>query len=201
MKKTYYIVLTSIILIAVLSSCYSPRQHYSKESHFAPSNLEKLNSKYFLERKNLYKFFNIVVLDSESKDYVYLRHRETPNIYAPVSKNEVLHDTDTIGHNFVILNFNGKDTLNVIYRDNDFWYRTSYKGKLKKKYFEISLQNKRYPFFPLFSRHDVDRIRIGQTQTGETAVHNLDEHWGTVLLFGGLILGDESALILRRLEE
>lgn len=154
-----------------------------------------------MDRKNLYYFFNIRATDFDS-EYIgkyYGAYETTGSILELVCVNERL-SKDSVDNEFIILDFNTKDTLNIIYRDSSFWYKTSYKGKLKNKYFEISLQNKRYPFFPIVSRHDVDRIRVGVNQSGKVVVHNYSEHWGTFLLFGAHSGGDEIAFLLEKIE-
>jgi hypothetical protein len=199
--KKHYIFFLLFVLTVLLSSCLSTRKHYSAELHFGDFNLNALNGKYVMDRKNLYYFFNIRATDFDS-EYIgkyYGAYETTGSILELVCVNERL-SKDSVDNEFIILDFNTKDTLNIIYRDSSFWYKTSYKGKLKNKYFEISLQNKRYPFFPIVSRHDVDRIRVGVNQSGKVVVHNYSEHWGTFLLFGAHSGGDEIAFLLEKIE-
>ncbi len=154
-----------------------------------------------MDRKSLYEFFNIKASDYDVKstNKYYGAYETTGGIFRPITIKEKLSQ-DSIGLNFILLDFNGKDSLNIVYRDSDFWYRKSYKGKLKKDYFEIVLQNKRYPFFPIASRHDVDKIRVGLNQSGDLLVHNYSEHWGTFLLFGAHSGGDEYSISLKRID-
>lgn len=198
MTKRHFAFLLIVLLLISMFSC-SVRKHYSSDSYFVSSDFKALNGKYFMDRDDLYEFLNIKAVDyggryTNKYSGVYTT---TGKISGPVLMDEALSQDST---NFIILDFNGKDTLNITYRDDDFWYKTSYKGKLKKKYFQISLQNKRYPFFPVISRHDVDRIRIGMNQTEEVVIHNYSEHWGTFLLFGAHSGGDERAIKLEKYE-
>lgn len=199
--KKQYIFFLAFALTILLSSCISTRKHYSSELHFGDFNLSELNGKYAVNRKNLYHFFNIRAtdFDTEYMGKYYGAYETTGSILESISVNEILSQ-DSVNNEFIILDFNTKDTLNIIYRDNSFWYKTSYKGKLKNKYFEIRLQNNRFPFFPIISRHDVDRIRVGINQSRKVVVHNYSEHWGTFLLFGAHSGGDEDAFLLERIE-
>lgn len=199
--KKQYIFFLAFALTILLSSCISTRKHYSSELHFGDLNLNELNGKYAIDRKSLYYYFNIRTTDFNTgySGKYYGAYETTGSILKSRSIEEIFSQ-DSINKEFVILNFNGKDTLNIIYRDDSFWYKTSYKGKVKNKYFEISLQNKRYPFFPIISRHDVDRIRVGMNQSRKVVVHNYSEHWGTFLLFGAHSGGDEDAFLLEKIE-
>lgn len=193
-------ILLSIVFAILVSSCVS-RKHYSSESYFISSDLEKINGKYFMDRKSLYDFFNIKASDYyvKSTNKYYRVDKTTGDIFEPISK--VKCPQDSIDLDFILVSFNGKDSLNIIYRDSELWYKKSYKGKLKKNYFEIVLQNKRYPFFPIASRHDVDKIRVGLSQSGDLLVHSYSEHWGTFLLFGAHAGGDEYSISLRRMSD
>jgi hypothetical protein len=190
-----------IFIIIVLSSCSSSRKHYSFESSFTSSDLKKVNGKYCIDRVDLYEFFNIKAKDYivQSTNKYYGTYETSGDIVDAVAIEENL-SKDSVGLDFIILKFNGLDSLSIMYRDYDFWYKKTYKGKLKENYFEITLQNKRYPFFPIISRHDVDRIKIGLSQLGEVLVHNYNEHWGTFLLFGAHTGGDEYSISLKRME-
>ncbi len=194
-------ILLCIAFVILISSCAS-RKRYSTESYFVSSNLERIKGKYFMDRKSLLDFFNIKASDYnvKSTSKYYEVYETTGEIFRPVTGKERFLQ-DSIGLAFILLNFNGKDSLNIMYRDSDFWYKKTYKGKLKKKYFEIVLQNKRYPFFPIASRHDVDKIKIGFSQSGDLLVHSYSEHWGTFLLFGAHAGGDEYSISLKRLSE
>jgi len=200
MNKNLSVFFFLIVFATLFTSCSSVRKHYSVESYFASENLDVLNGRYVMDRKNLYEFFNVKAADYEVRytNKYYGVDVMKGSILEPVSPDEILQDSTKL--DFIILDFNGKDTLNIIYRDNSFWYKTSYHGKLKEKYFEIYLQKKRYPFFPIFSRFDIDRIRLGINNSGKVIIHNYSEHWGTLLLFGAHSGGDEYAFSLERIE-
>ncbi len=199
--KDYNILILAFVVVIIVTSCAS-RKHYSSEEYFITSDFEKINGRYFMDRKSLYHFFNIKASDyyPESTNRHYRVGESTGDILGPTTVKEELPQ-DSIGLDFILLSFNGKDSLNIMYRDSDFWYKKSYRGKIKKNYFEIVLQNKRYPFFPIISRHDVDKIRVGLSQSRDLLVHNYSEHWGTFLLFGAHAGGDEYFISLKRLSE
>lgn len=196
MKKILYIIIIAILI----SSCAS--RHYLPTSSFVSAHLKDLNGKYYMDRKDMYKYFNIVAFDYEDKNTIYhSNHKEIANISTPISINNIPL-IDSVGNKFVILDFNGVDTLNITYRDNISWYKVSYKGKMKKNFFEISLQNKRFPFWPFFSLYEVDRIRIGLTKSNKVLVYNYSEHWrGALLLFYDVANGSEESILLKKLNK
>ncbi|WP_145996301.1 hypothetical protein [Dysgonomonas massiliensis] len=195
-----------LLVIFTLSSCLSlsGRKHYSEESYFVPytDSVIDISGKYKMNKEELYRYMNI---NANNFDYfVSNKHHKPYEVVGTPFRETTIDEkltTDSTKLNFVTFNFNGKDTLQVVYRDNDFWYEVKYKGNLKKDCFEVMLQNKRYPFFPIISRFDADRIRIGRNKSNEVVIHNYSEHWGTFLFFGAHNGGDESAFILERIEE
>jgi len=195
MNKNIFII---SIIITLVTSCI-PRK-YLPSSNFEFIDTKDINGKYYINRKDLYEFFNIKAIHYEiaSSRKFYGAHK-TIGRKIPVNKEDTSLN-DSLNLDFVILNFNGKDSLNILYRDSNFWYEVSYKGKFKKNFFEISLQNKRLPFFPLFVRYDVDRIRIGVNSEKKLLVYNYNEHWGMFLLFGAHAGGDEYSISLDKIE-
>ncbi|WP_116872641.1 WG repeat-containing protein [Terrimonas sp.] len=65
------------------------------------------------------------------------------------------------------------------------WKEQTFKGKWKKKYFEIYF-NKHQLFVPLFfSNIDIDRIRIGVNKEQELIITHFEERGGNILFLAG----------------
>ncbi|HCO66328.1 MAG TPA: hypothetical protein DIT04_01000 [Dysgonomonas sp.] len=191
MKKIIFI---AVIITIITPSC--AHRNYLPSSSFVSVNPKDLDGKYLINREDLYEFFNV-----KADDYKVSSTRKFYGAYQTAGDKLASANEEAVSnHDFIILGFNGRDSLNIVYRDNDFWYKTSYKGKWKNNFFEISLQKKRLPFFPLFVRYDVDRIRIGVNSDKKLLVYNYSEHWGMFLLFGAHSGGDEYSITLDRIE-
>ena len=100
----------------------------------------------------------------------------------------------------VMLLFPDNYTLVVSYLVNDTVYNAEFKGKKRKKYFEI-YQSKKQIIIPLiYSNINVSRFRIGRyKKTNDLLIRHLNENFGNLLIIMGGE-GGERPFVYKRIE-
>lgn len=213
MKCTFKLFFFLCLLLFLFVSC---RSQQLSESNFIKTDLLAINGKYFSHWRILGDYFNIALSKEEHKTLECnsickgkaYNEDDIPQTSKWAGVRFVKGDTSSYitpkeygDTDYFILSFNGTDILRLSYRDNDVWYTIGYRGKLKKNHFEISIQNTQLPFLPLFSRYDVDRIKIGIDANNNILVYNFSKHYGTFLLFGAHSDdGTEHSVVLKRVD-
>lgn len=213
MNYTFKLFFNICLIMLLFASC---RSQQLSESNFIKTDLSVINGKYFTHQRILRGYFNIALSKEEcttlecnlrckgrmyNEDDIPLNGKwaGVRNVKGSASSYVTPKKYEDI--DYFVLSFNGTDILRLTYRDNGIWYTIGYKGKFKKNHFEISIQNTQLPFFPLFSRYDVDRIKIGIDANNNVLVYNFSKHYGTFLLFGAHTDdGTEHSVILKRVE-
>jgi len=84
---------------------------------------------------------------------------------------------------FIKIELNDKrDSLKLSYYTENGLENLSYKGKWKKKFFEIHFSKKRI-YIPALTMVDVDRLRIGSGKELDLLVYHYEENFGWILFF------------------
>lgn len=60
-----------------------------------------------------------------------------------------------------------------------------FKGKFRRKYFEIYLEKKRIPFAPIYSITSINRLRVAIDNQNNLVINHYENHSGMILLMAG----------------
>lgn len=123
--------------------------------------------------------------DFTKLDHTYVNISDSPKRYYDGSSLlRFFHSRDIA--NSVTLSFINKDSVRLRY-----WHYTDsgtvltekyYKGKSKKKYFEIYHQKKRIDIPFIYGYTNIDRLRLGQAKDGSLLLMNLVERNGYIFI-------------------
>lgn len=145
----------AIIIVFSLFSCKSYKQIKDKELVSFPSKL--------------------------SSEFHAISNKKVKTDYQ-VSIQELfeIRNLDTI----VKIIINKNDEIEIHYKNvlggNEI---AAFKGKFKKKYFEVYLDKKRIFFPPIYCKTNINRLRIGLTQNQQLVINRHYDYSGMFLLF------------------
>ena len=101
----------------------------------------------------------------------------------------------------VTIQFPDNQTLLVSFSANDTVFSREFKGKKKRRYFEIYFQKEQFIIPLIYGRVSVERLRIGRNKkTNDLLIRNLSERMGWILFIGGGY-GGERPYVYRKMEE
>ena len=103
--------------------------------------------------------------------------------------------------NSVTIQFPDNNTLLVSYSANGTVLSKEFKGKKKKKYFEIYFQKEQFIIPFIYGHVSVGRLRIGRyKKTNDLLIRHLSEQMGWFLIIAGGY-GGERPYVYRKMEE
>ena len=91
---------------------------------------------------------------------------------------------------FIQINFKSNGQLNLYYKDTSAFQPITLNGKFSKKgYYEIYFKDEKIEIPPvvhfIFSRHNIERLRIYETKNNDLIIYYYSFYSGNFLLVGG----------------
>jgi hypothetical protein len=93
---------------------------------------------------------------------------------------------------FVTIYLENSNTINLIYNNDSICNKYLFNGKKTNKYFEIYLSKKVFLIPLIFSKSNIDRIRIGKTEDGKLLIRNFIDFGGNILFLGSGVRNETS---------
>jgi len=127
----------------------------------------------------------VVLADKDKIDGHYFTWTDEQYSYNYVYRRNILNFFGNDTTEFVHIKTEDKDKLIISYINKEGKQERVYKGKLKKKFFEIYHSKEQFYIPLIISRINISRVRIGKTKKGELLINHFADQSGNLLMLAG----------------